>query len=312
MPVALLAALMASLGLHAVALFGPDIELSPAPEPQPLQAEIVLQPRPLQPRPLEPKSPPRKPAKKAVRQKGPADAAPEPAPAPAASPVAVQPQPEPAAEPVATLALPPQGEIVYTVTRGDPGGIVGRATQGWALQDGTYRITSVTETAGLAALLRPIRLETESRGRVVAGGLQPLSYTSRRIGREGEERVDFDWTARVARFSGGGEAPLAEGAQDLLSFNFQLGWLSKTGEMSIATVKKLGRYRLELIAEESLETPLGVLRTLHFRNSGDTTTEVWLATERHLLPVKIRHIDKRGDIYDQIADEIRIPPSPEK
>jgi hypothetical protein len=25
------------------------------------------------------------------------------------------------------------------------------------------------------------------------------------------------------------------------------------------------------------------------------------------LPVKIRHIDKKGESYDQLADEIRIP-----
>ncbi|MDQ5915011.1 MAG: hypothetical protein QG584_902, partial [Pseudomonadota bacterium] len=27
----------------------------------------------------------------------------------------------------------------------------------------------------------------------------------------------------------------------------------------------------------------------------------------HLLPVKIRHIDKKGESYDQLAEEIRIP-----
>ena len=308
MPFALIAALMASMGLHAVALFVPEIELSPAPEPQPLQAEIVLQPRALEPRPVAPPPAAKKPLKprpkpQAAAQEPPATTTPSPV---ASAAPATPPEPEPAP---ASLALPPQGEIIYTVTRGDPGGIIGRAMQSWELKDNSYRITSITETAGLAALLRPIKLETESRGRVTASGLQPASYTSRRIGKEGVDRVDFDWAAKLARFSGGGESPLAEGAQDLLSFNFQLGWLSKTGEMSIATVKKLARYRLELIAEETLETPLGSLRTLHFRNSGETTTEVWLAPERHLLPVKIRHIDKRGDIYDQLADEIRIPGS---
>jgi len=178
------------------------------------------------------------------------------------------------------------------------------------LRENGYRITSVMETVGLAALLRPARLESESRGRIVASGLAPESFVSRRPGKDGAERVervDFDWAGNVARFNSGATAPLATGAQDLLSFNFQLGWLSKTGEMAIATTKKLGRYRLELIAEELLETPVGLLRTLHFRAPGETTTEVWLAVDRHLLPVKIRHIDKKAESFDQLVEEIRIP-----
>ncbi len=208
----------------------------------------------------------------------------------------------------ADLQLPPQGEIVFSVLRGDPPAIIGRAVQSWQLGDGNYRIVSVMETVGLAAMLRPLRLETESHGRIVASGLEPAAYSSLREdkGKKKVERVEFDWTAAVVRFSNGTTSPLPPGSQDLLSFNFQLGWLSKTGEMSIATAKKLGRYHLELIGEEYLETRVGYLRTLHFRAPGETTTEVWLAPAHHLLPVKIRHIDKKGESYDQLAEEIRI------
>ena len=193
--------------------------------------------------------------------------------------------------------------------RGDPPAIIGRSVQSWELRENRYRIGSVMETVGLAALLRPTRLESESRGRVVATGLAPDSFVSRRPGKDGGERVervDFDWADGVARFGSGASAPLPIGAQDLLSFNFQLGWLSKTGEMAIATVKKLGRYNLELVGEEFLETPIGLLRTLHFRAPGETTTEVWLAVDRHLLPVKIRHVDKKAESFDQLVEEIRL------
>ncbi len=315
MPIALAAAFLASLGIHGVVLFGPEFDLSPHPEPITLQAEIVLQPRavPVQ-RPAAAPEPAavRKPPPTRTRTPRPTDvpaAAPPaqpaetPVPAVAGAPVAAEPPP-------AELALPPQGEIVYTVLRGEPPAIIGRSVQSWELRENGYRITSVMETVGLAALLRPARLESESRGRIVASGLAPESFVSRRPGKDGAERVervDFDWAGNVARFNSGATAPLATGAQDLLSFNFQLGWLSKTGEMAIATTKKLGRYRLELIAEELLETPVGLLRTLHFRAPGETTTEVWLAVDRHLLPVKIRHIDKKAESFDQLVEEIRIP-----
>ncbi|MFA7291476.1 MAG: DUF3108 domain-containing protein [Rhodocyclaceae bacterium] len=314
MPFALIAAVLASLGAHAVVLFVPEFELSPPPEPVLLQAEIVLKPRAIPE--ARPAVPP--PAKKTVVPRAkPAERPllPEVAAEVPAAAATTMPETLPAAaakidtaEP-AELQLPAQGEIVFTVLRGDPPAIIGRAVQSWELGDGTYRIVSVMETVGLAALLRPLRLETESRGRIVANGLEPATYTSLRQdkGKEKSERVEFDWAAAVVRFSNGTTSPLPPGSQDLLSFNFQLGWLSKTGDMSIATAKKLGSYRLELIGEEYLETQVGYLRTLHFRAPGETTTEVWLAPAHHLLPVKIRHIDKKGESYDQLAEEIRIP-----
>jgi hypothetical protein len=318
MPFALIAAVLASLGAHAVALFVPEFELSPPPEPVLLQAEIVLKPRaipevrPVVPPPAKKQPEPRaRPVAEAPAEKAkPAEPTPEPVvdtvPETSASSEALVKETPPTAP--AELALPPRGEVVFTVLRGDPAAIIGRATQSWELGDGTYRIVSVMETVGLAAVLRPLRLETESRGRIIATGLEPVSYTSVRQdkGKEKRERVEFDWAAAVARFSNGTVSPLPPGSQDLLSFNFQLGWLSKTGDMSIATAKKLARYRLELVGEELLETQVGFLRTLHFRAPGETTTEVWLAPDHHLLPVKIRHIDKKGESYDQLAEEIRI------
>lgn len=316
MPVALIAAVLASLGIHGAVLFVPEVDLSPHPEPVTLQAEIVLQPRavPVQ-RPLAVPAPaparkPLPPRTKAARPTdvpaaaAPPQAAESPAPPLAGAALAAEPPPP------AALVLPPQGEIVFTVLRGDPPALIGRSVQSWELHENSYRIMNIMETVGLAALLRPVRLESESRGRIVADGLAPESFTSRRPGKDGSERVDrvtFDREAGVARFSSGASAPLPLGAQDLLSFNFQLGWLSKTGEMAIATVRKLGRYQLELIGEELLETPIGLLRTLHFRAPGETTTEVWLAADHHLLPVKIRHIDKKTESFDQLVEEIRIP-----
>jgi hypothetical protein len=314
MPFALIAAMLASLGIHGVLLFVPEFDPSPSPEPITLQAEIVLQPRavpvqrpvPPAPAPVRKTPPSRTAAAKPTDVAAPVPDAPVPEmPAPASAGAALPEEPPPA-----ELTLPPQGEISYSVLRGDPPAIIGRSVQSWELNENSYRITNVMETTGLAALLRPVRMESESRGRIVATGLAPESFISRRPGKEGTERIDrveFDWAGKVARFGSGASVPLPEGAQDLLSFNFQLGWLSKTGEMSIATAKKLGRYRLELIGEELLETRIGLLRTLHFRAPGETTTEVWLALDQHLLPVKIRHIDKKAESFDQLVEEIRIP-----
>ncbi|MFC5300373.1 DUF3108 domain-containing protein [Azospira restricta] len=342
MPFALAAALLASLGLHAAALLLPDVEPAPtpSPEPAPLQAEIVLQPRvapvavPPAPaaraakparRPVRPPSaPPAVAATEvaatevaateaaagvdAVADAGAAAAAP---PSSEAMPSAAE--PPAAVEPAATSPqLPASGEIRYVVHRGDPPTLIGSARHRWQMADGRYRIESVMETTGVAAWLRAVRVETESSGALVAGGLQPERYVSRRLDRERErvEQVDFDREAGLVRFGKGATAPLPAGAQDLLSFNYQLGWLARTGDLAIATGRKLGTYRLELLGKEWVETPRQPMWTLHFRASGETTTEVWLAPDNYLLPVKIRHIDKKGESFEQLAEDIRLDPPP--
>ncbi len=347
MPLALVAALIASLGVHAAALFVADTEALPAVEPMPLSAEIVLRPRPA---PSAPKTL-RKPVRKAPENRPTPAAA---AAAPATGVVAeASPLPSPAVEkageatgdapaeaaampaagdgdasrlsadrPAAAEAAPPDiaspqlpatGEIRYAVLRGDPPVLIGRAVHRWRMADGRYRIASTMETAGVAAWLRPVRLDTESRGRLVADGLAPERYRSRRTdrGRERVEEADFDRDAGLVRFGNGTTAPLPAGAQDLLSFNYQLGWLARTGDLAIATGRKLGTWRLELLGREWLETPQRQIWTLHFRASGETTTEVWLAPDEHLLPVKILHIDKKGERFEQVVEAIVLDPPPD-
>jgi len=322
MPFALVAALMASLGIHAAALFVPDIDLTPADEPVPLTVEVTLQPRRAPVAPPEARAVPKPAVAKPLPARKPATRSGDPvAPAgdaigavPEVAPAAALPAPPETAKAAASQTLPdltsPElpatGTIAYVVMSGDGTTLIGSAEQTWEMADGRYRITSVMETSGLAALIRPVRLETESRGLLTDAGLQPELYVSRRIGKERVEQVSFDWPAGRVRFGNGAEAALPAGAQDLLSFNYQLGWLAKTGDMAIATGRKLGSYRLELLGKEWLETPAGPIWALHFKASGDTTTEVWLASEQHLLPVKIRHIDKKGERFEQVAQEIRL------
>jgi len=343
MPFALVAALLASLGLHAAALFIPDVELAAPPEPMPLQAEIVLQPRAApaathpaatsKPAPVKPHRPaPAKPHAPAVKPTPVLDS-PQPSPemAAAASGPENQPASEPPAaadtgtpaavdgsnsaaadsgEPVVSPGLPARGGIAFLVYRGNPPTLIGSAEHRWEMADGRYRIVSTMETAGLAALIRSLRLETESSGTLVAGGLQPDRYVSRRIdeGRTRTEEVRFDHAAGLVRFDSGATAALPAAAQDLLSFNYQLGWLAHTGDMTIATSRKIGRYHLDLLGKEWLETPAQPIWTLHFRASGETTTEVWLAPDKYLLPVKIRHIDKKGERFEQVLEEFRLDP----
>lgn len=322
MPIAFLAALAGSLAIHAAALFLPDIDLSTAPEPPPLTAEI----KPLPPLP----EPPAKAAEPAQKPK-PAPAKPkvaraQPAESPAPGvPPAVEPSPEAQApavtaapEPVAVPAPPPAeprlpatGRIRYAVYRGDRGFQVGQAEHAWEFADGRYRISIVTETSGLAALFKSVHIALESRGTVTANGLQPERFTTRRNGAETNENADFDWaTHEVVLARNGSRYPVRDGAQDLVSFHYQLGYLARLvdgASMGVASGKKFERYSFDAVGEEDIDTPAGRFHTLHVRVQTDSVTELWLATDKQMLPVRIRYTDKKGDSFEQVATALGSP-----
>jgi hypothetical protein len=77
---------------------------------------------------------------------------------------------------------------------------------------------------------------------------------------------------------------------------------------SVARGKK--RQKLDVLALENIDTPLGMLSALpikQVRRAGDESIEVWLATEYRYLPVKVRFIDREGNLSgEQVASDIQI------
>ncbi len=108
----------------------------------------------------------------------------------------------------------------------------------------------------------------------------------------------------------GSRHEVRDGAQDLLSFHYQLGYLAKLVDgatMGVASGKKFERYRFDALGEEETTTPAGRFRTLHVRVQTDSVTELWLALDRLMLPVKIRYTDRKGDSFEQVATELGAP-----
>jgi len=319
-------ALAASLGIHVAALFGPEIDLSTEPESVPLLAELKSMPipkaqpevmaKPEKPVTAIPPKSPRKVEKVASASPvlsipgatAPGAAATAAASAPASSAAA----PVTSAPPAAIESrLPPHGMIRYRVDRGDSNFEIGVSSNEWEIADGRYRLTSLVETSGLVWLIKAYRIEMESRGWLTAEGLRPESFVIRRNGQETREKATFDWENMTVRVGDRAEQALSFGAQDLLSFNFQLGYLAHPeagSTLHIATGRKYGVYRIEVLGDEEIEVPAGVMRTLHLRAPGVNTTELWLAYDYLLLPVKIRHVDSKGDSFVQVATQIQVSP----
>jgi len=81
--------------------------------------------------------------------------------------------------------------------------------------------------------------------------------------------------------------------QDTLSLLFQIVLTappSTDSEMLVFNGKKVRNYRYRVKGEEVLNTPLGPLRALRMVRIADTDAErfeIWLAVDRHYLPIKL-------------------------
>jgi hypothetical protein len=326
MPIALFAALAGSLAVHIAGLFATDVELfagRPEPEPVILQAEIRLPP------PAEVVKPPVKQA--SVRKPRPPVLS-SAKPAPVVVPVEAEPTLAPTSDNVVEIApdlpstvaalpeppppakalLPASGSIRFAIIKESLGFQIGRAEHRWEFsEDGRYQLTGVTETSGLVAVFKSVRVTVESRGRLVAGGLRPESLRTLKDGKDNNENADFLWsTAEVILSRDGSIRSIARGTQDILSLNYQLAYLPNLDEgasIGVVTGKKYERYALDSLGEEEINTPAGQFRTLHLRAMTDSVTEIWIALDRGRLPVKIRFTDKKGESFEQVATEIGMP-----
>ena len=322
-------ALSASVALHIGVLLAPGwgLPFDDEPETAILDATIALPatvtPKPAVPTPPAPrkKRPPAKPhlppTPTAPQAQMPAEPV-EPVPVvPDADPVAPTVDPEPAAveaPPALVPVLPPptfadrwprSGRIVYQVMRGEQGLIVGQSEQRWE-HDGTrYSLHAEIETTGLAALFRPVKVVQDSSGVFDAAGLRPLVFETQRDGKP-QDSVRFEPEQGRIVLARGGSVPFVPAAQDLLSLFFQLAALSfdvPEYPLTVTTGHKVATYAIAVGEESSLDTPQGPRRVRHLKVGGsarEDSTEIWLDVESR-LPLKIRHRDRKGEVFDQIA-----------
>lgn len=190
--------------------------------------------------------------------------------------------------------------------------VVGQSEQRWE-HDGTrYSLHAVTETTGLAALFRPAKVVQDSRGIFDAAGLRPLEFEVLREGKS-KESVRFDPDQGMIFLAKGQTAPFVAAAQDQLSLFYQLAALSfdvAQFPLAIATGRKLASFIVAIGDEFVLEVPQGPRQVRHLKvagNAREDATEIWLDVETR-LPLKIRHRDRKGEIFDQIAITIETEP----
>lgn len=316
-----LLALAASLLLHLSVIVGPgwhvalldDLLHSPAPA-----IDARLRPPP-PPRPSSPSHPLPPLSRAPGVSRG--LAAPQPTLPPVAQPVPVDEllplaslaeviQSVAAAVPDIVPPLPRRGRLRFALLKGEGGFVVGQSVHEWHHDGKDYTIRATTETTGLAALFRPAKVIQASTGSIFQGELRPRRFEMDRGGGD-VGSADFDWLAMQATLGNGQVVAFSDGAEDMLSMFYQLMQAAQRGEgfvMAVATGRKLERYAFEWLGEETLTLKAGRFTAWHVRvrsaSGGGDTTEVWLGKEAAGLPVKIRHVDRKGELFDQLAEEM--------
>ncbi len=175
-----------------------------------------------------------------------------------------------------------------------------------------YQLKWLTEGSGVVALFLPDLLQT-SEGLLTKSGLQPLSYLYQFGNKADKNRiVNFDWQNKkvtTQTSKGVKTEDLPESTQDILSFMYHFMYVEPLHKMEIqiANGKKLVTYDYSFEGEEAISTSIGELKVIHIVHSGidsDERTELWLAVDYQYIPIKIRKVEKNGDVVEMVATRI--------
>ena len=179
-------------------------------------------------------------------------------------------------------------------------------------RDSSYRIVSESVPLGALALLqKPARVV--SNGQLTRQGLRPERFEGRSIGR-GQVMAEFDWPGERLSFGRDGKietVALPPGTQDRLSIMYQFMFQPPNGrekfDFAMTDGRRLQHYHYAVTRGVEIETPLGRMDTLHLvRQAGPDASgnEIWLAPDRHFLPVKMVIREDNGTRYEQVVTRI--------
>ena len=324
----LLAALVLSLAVHlAFTLWPTDVVV--VPESTPLTATITELPPPPRPSAVaqaKPNPKPRRTSPVAAPSPAPVELPQEPAAnvagnvasasdAPADAGVVTVPLAEAEVIPGAATGiktLPPRVDLVYNVYWGTRGFLIGDAVYRFEHANNRYRISTVGEARGLAALVLRGQGKLESRGLITDEGLQPQQL---RIERGGPDRVEtavFDWEAGIVTMHDNKTAPLDMPTFDPLALMWQYYFTPPTASevtVTVATPRRIYRYTITREETETVEWPKGSIAAERWhRRSEDGKTDafVWLAPSLRYVPVKMRVSNTERGTVEVVLDSIRV------
>ena len=210
----------------------------------------------------------------------------------------------------AAEAAPPQRiRITYEVTAK---GMAADAVETVEHDGKTYSIVSETKGRGILAAFGILNKRT-SRGRITAEGLRPEEYRDERpFGWVASAKFDWDANTITQQRKDKSETlKMPAVAQDPLSLAYTFAFVPPKGkeyDVIRADGRGLTPFRFTVVGDEKIATPLGEMQTLHISKvkdgPDDKATDIWFATERDFIPVRVLIVDKDGERADQIVTRI--------
>lgn len=207
----------------------------------------------------------------------------------------------------AAAAPPPQVELDWDLTK--DGSTIAVIEQRLAHGGGRYEIRETWEGRGLFRLLGGAK--RLSRGEVSAGGLRPLDYSDERSNRD-PERASFDWKAKTVTYQYKGPPatiPLPAHPTDDLAALFSFAFGAPLGAqvmMDVVNGRGISDRVFANEGREKVSTPAGTfdaVKLVRRKDNGDRA-EIWLATDRNYLPVRVLVVDRKGTRIDQVLTRL--------
>lgn len=219
-------------------------------------------------------------------------------------------------------ALPPQ-RVVIEYDMSYNGTAMAEAVDRIEHDGKSYTLSEEVKGKGMYAMVRSGSAKRSARGTIAGGpaGLRPAEFRDKR-GNAEENVARFDWAKNSIAQGQEGKSetrPMSPAAGEMLSDRLSFLWTFAFGSVDalrpgnevraqLTDGKGLSSFRYRVAGNETLQTPAGSLNTVKLvkqRDSGDErATEIWLAVDRQMVPVRILVVEKDGTRIDQIARRI--------
>jgi hypothetical protein len=207
---------------------------------------------------------------------------------------------------------PVSTRLTYRLTGYFRGDVEGDAQVEWVRTGTRYQVHLDFSVGPSIAPLYSRRMTSD--GEITAAGLSPRRFDqdTKLVFRDRQHlTLLFDDEGFI--LSNGERRPPMAGAQDMASQFVQLSYLFTTQpellrrgnsiDMPLAFPRKVERWVYDVLAPQSLNTPVGEFATFHLKPRraggavpGDLVMETWFAPSLRYLPVRIR-IEQSAEVY---------------